>query len=78
MSLWVNLHSRWKFNQSEASKVVNIQHTSVEMIEDDKNPLMHVKILQIGSFEADFLTSCFSKSAVCHLKMESKMASWEG
>lgn len=48
------------------------------MIEDDKNPLVHVKILQIGSFESDFSTSRFSKSAVCHLKMESRMALWEG
>lgn len=41
--------------------MVNIQHTSVEMIENDKNPLMHVKILQIGSFEADFFNFLFQQ-----------------
>lgn len=41
--------------------MVNIQYTLVEMIEDDKNPLMHVKILQIGRFESDFFNFLFQQ-----------------
>lgn len=76
--LWVKLDSQRKFNESEASEEVNIGYASVEVIEDGKNPFAHIKILQICSFEFDFLTSCFSKSAAFHLRMESRMAWWEG
>lgn len=41
--------------------MVNIQYTSGEMIEDDKNPLIHVKILEICTFEFDFFNFSFQQ-----------------
>lgn len=58
----------WKFDMLQ-QKWLNMTRSHVNACED---------IVDRQFWVWFFLTSCFSKSAVCHLKMASRMASWEG